>query len=232
MTERQRHLATTPPLGRRLGALSAVVSLMASIAVLVVAVPRGISSTGATEEDAPPTTVAPVKGNVRGLTMVVDETDRATPAIPLGNGCWLVSASDVAEQTPRWITGTDGERIEVSTLGEVPSAGLVVVKAASPTAPDASVAFDAFPHDHDEVTLDSYRIVDNETNTLFSIAPSLSMSDNARDIPITTSAPIRRLAAVVDEAERIVGIVVRRGYSTWLLGGDTIETIVSMTIEP
>jgi hypothetical protein len=33
---------------------------------------------------------------------------------------------------------------------------------------------------------------------------------------------------VVDEAERIVGVVVRRGYSTWMLGKETLATILNM----
>jgi hypothetical protein len=44
-----------------------------------------------------------------------------------------------------------------------------------------------------------------------------------------TPAPIRNVAVVVDEVERIVGVVVRRGYSTWMLGKETLASIMDMT---
>jgi hypothetical protein len=71
--------------------------------------------------------------------------------------------------------------------------------------------------------------MDTTTNALFSIAPSLTMTTTARDIPIMTPAPIRNLAVVVDEVERIVGVIVRRGYSTWMLGKETLDSIMNMT---
>jgi hypothetical protein len=71
--------------------------------------------------------------------------------------------------------------------------------------------------------------MDTATNTLFSLAPSLTLTPAAPDIPVMTPAPIRNLAVVVDEAERIVGVVVRRGYSTWMLGKETLAAIMAMT---
>ncbi len=229
VAQRQQHLATTPPLGRRLTALTATVSVVSSIAVLIVAIPRGISTAEDTIEEAPATSVPLVKGTARAFATVVDASDRTTPAIPLGNGCWLVSTADLDERSPKWITTTDGQRIEVDTVGEVEDSDLVVVKSSTTNNSDAQVAFDELNSDTLMDDYQNYRVMDTTTNALFSLAPSLSMTTTARDIPIMTPAPIRNVAVVVDEVERIVGVVVRRGYSTWMLGKETLASIMDMT---
>lgn len=201
--------------------------MVSSIAVLIVAVPKGISDAVTDVAPEPPaTTATPVKGNVRGLTSAVDDQERTMPAIPLGQDCWLVSTADLDGQAPQWITTTDGTRIEVDTLGVVEESDLAVVKAASTEGLDAEVAFDALTLDDEDYT--RYKVIDITTRDLFSLERSLTLNADTRDIPITTPAPVRHIAAVVDDLERIVGIVVRRGYSTWMLGKDSLQGILSL----
>ena len=228
LAERQQHLATTPPLGRRLTALTAAVSVVSSVAVLIVAVPRGIS-TVEDLEPIPETSVPIVKGNVQAFATIVDASDRTTPAIPLGNGCWLVSAADLDAQSPKWITTTEGQRIAVNTVGEIEESKLVIVKSSSLQTPITQVDFEGLTSEDSTEKYKKYKVMDTATNTLFSLAPSLTMTPSARDIPVMTPAPIRNLGVVVDAAERIVGVVVRRGYSTWMLGKETLATIMAMT---
>lgn len=229
LEERQQHLATTPPLGRRLTALTAAVSVVSSVAVLIVAIPRGISTAAEEIDDIPPTSVPVAKGTARAFATIVDASDRTTPAIPLGNGCWLVSAADLDEQSPKWITTSDGARIEVDTVGEVEDSDLLVVKSVALHDPDTADNFSALNSDTLIEDYNKYRVMDTTTSALFSLSPSLTMATTARDIPIMTPAPIRNLAVVVDEVERIVGVVVRRGYSTWMLGKETLDSIMDMT---
>jgi len=228
---RQQHLATSPPLGRRLTALTAAVSVVSSVAVLIVAIPRGISTAAEEFEETPPTSVPLVKGSARAFATIVDAGDRSTPAIPLGNGCWLVSSADLDEQSPKWITTSAGERIEVGTVGEVEDSDLLVVKSLALHNPDEQADFNMLTRNILIEEYQKYRVMDTTSNALFSLAPSLTMTTTARDIPIMTPAPIRNLAVVVDEVERIVGVVVRRGYSTWMLGKETLESIMDMTNE-
>jgi hypothetical protein len=103
------------------------------------------------------------------------------------------------------------------------------VKSSTAHNSDAQVAFDELNTDTLMDDYQNYRVMDTTTNALFSLAPSLSMTTSARDIPIMTPAPIRNVAVVVDEVERIVGVVVRRGYSTWMLGKETLASIMDMT---
>jgi hypothetical protein len=229
LAQRQQHLATTPPLGRRLTALTAAVSVVSSVAVLIVAIPRGISTTAEEIEETPATSVPLVKGTARAFATIVDASDRTTAAIPLGNGCWLVSTADLDDQSPKWITTPDGERIEVDAVGEVDDSDLLVVKSAALHNPDAPDALNALTNDTVIEDFQKYRVMDTTTNALFSLAPSLAMTTTTRDIPIMTPAPIRNLAVVVDEVERIVGVIVRRGYSTWMLGKETLDSIMDMT---
>lgn len=201
------------------------------MAVLIVAIPRGVSTAAEEIEEIPSTSVPLVKGTARAFATIVDASNTTTPAIPLGNGCWLVSAADLDEQSPKWITTSSGERIEVSTVGEVKDSHLLVVKSAELHDPDASAAFNALSSETLIEEYQKYRVMDATTSELFSMAPSLSMTTTARDIPIMTPAPIRNLAVVVDEVERIVGVIVRRGYSTWMLGKETLASIMDMTHE-
>ena len=227
--QRQQHLTTTPPLGRRLTALSAAVSVVSSVAVLIVAIPKGISAVEDDLGEIPETSVPVVKGNVQAFATIVDARDRTTPAIPLGNGCWLVSAADLDAQSPKWITTPEGQRISVNTVGEIKESDLVIVKSSSLQTPVMQVTFEGPTSDTSTENYKKYKVMDTATNTLFSLAPSLTMTPATPDIPVMTPAPIRNLAVVVDEAERIVGVVVRRGYSTWMLGKETLAAIMAMT---
>jgi hypothetical protein len=227
--QRQEHLSSTPPLGKRLTALTAAVSVVSSVAVLIVAIPRGISTDAEVIEQLPATSVPLVKGNVQSFATIVDASDRTTVAIPLGNGCWLVSSADLDEQSPKWITTAQGERIEVDTVGEIEESRLVVVKSLALHDPDTQVVLNDITSDALLKDYKKYRVMDTTTNALFSLAPSLSMAPAMKDIPVMTPAPIRHLGVIVDDIERIVGVVIRRGYSTWMLGKETLAAIMDMT---
>jgi len=232
--ERAQHFSSAIPLGRRLTALTAFVSVTASIAVLVVAIPKGISTTIAEQDDVSQTSVPAVKGNVPGLAVVEDAGAKVTPAIPLGHNCWLLSADQIDHDTETWMTTEDGQRVLVEKVGAVEDSGVVVVKASTTglvSATDATDEFVALGELVDGSTLEDFNqfnVVDTATQRVVGLAPSLAMSNETRDIPVMTSSPISNLGAVVDETERIVGVVVRRGYSTWMLGKETLQTIMDI----
>ena len=226
--EREQHFATSVPLGRRLTALTAFVSVVSSVAVLVVAIPKGISTATDDAEDIAQTSVPFAKGSVAGLATVEDETAQATPAIPLGHNCWLVSATDINLNSETWMTTTDGARIKVAPVEVMEDSGVVVVKATQKIDIDADIALTELADGAALNDYNQYRVIDAATQNLLSLAPSLSLSNNSRDIPVTTSSPIGSLAAVVDDAERIVGVVVRRGQSTWMLGKETLRSIMDV----
>lgn len=226
--EREQHFATTVPLGRRLTALTAFVSVVSSVAVLIVAIPKGISTASDDADDVAQTSVPFAKGNVAGLAKVEAGSTQPTPAIPLGHNCWLVSAKDIDLTSEAWMTTNDGTRIKVSPVQVMEDSGVVVVKANKQVDVDADIALTEIV---DGVALNDYnkyRVVDAATQNLLSLEPSLSLSNNSRDIPVTTSSPIGSLAAVVDDAERIVGVVVRRGQATWMLGKETLRSIMDV----
>lgn len=232
--ERAQHFERTIPLGRRLTALTGVVSVVASVAVLVVAIPKGISTASENDEDIPQTSVPAAKGDVPGLATVEDASAQATPAIPLGHNCWLLSADDIDHDSETWMTTEDGQRVKVTKVGHVEESGVVVVKAKTISAATAEGAVDEFALFNDMVDAtalndyNAYTVIDASTQKLLSLAPSIALTNNSRDIPVMTSSPIHSLGAVVDDAERIVGVVVRRGYSTWMLGKETLQTIMEI----
>lgn len=229
--QRELHFSESPPLGRRLTALTAVVSLMSSVAVLVVAVPRGISTLAEVNPDIPQISVPLIKGNVVGLATIVDSNDKSALAIPLGNGCWLVSTTDLDTELPTWITTSDGQRFEVAAIGQIEDSQLAVLKAIALNPNDSETNTNALTTQSAHDDYNKYRVMDIQTYDLFSLSPSLAMSGTYSDIPVMTPAPVRSLAVVIDEIERIVGIVVRRGYSTWMLGKEMLAKIMAFTSE-
>ena len=223
-------LATQPRISRRLTAFAAGISVVASGAVLAIAIPKGISSyrdnAEAEIQVSPSTTVSRVKNySPKEMTVIKSDTG-TTSALSLGKGVWIVASGDIAAATSLSITSESGLDAPVKIVATDPATGLALVhcedKSAWGTAPDLSRLID--PTQISD--LSKYRIVDTATSETFVAHPSLSTNNGSTDMPLNSTDTIHGLATVRDSQGQLVGIVVRRDHSIWMLNK---ASIISLT---
>ena len=227
---RSDFLATPPKISRRLAAFAAGISLAASGAVLAIAIPKGISSNrddlGTALQESPSSTATRVK-NFFPKEMAVIESDAGrTSALSLGNGVWITASDDVETASSLWVTSAAGLNAPVQVVAKDPVTGLALVlcddKSAWGTTPDLSHLID--PNQISD--LSQYRIVDTATSETFVAKPSLSTNSSYTDMPIHSSDAIHGLATVRDTEGHLVGIVVRRDHSVWMLNKTSLLSII------
>ncbi len=230
-------LATQPRISRRLTAFAAGISVVASGAVLAIAIPKGISSyrdnAEAESQVSPSTTVSRVKNySPKEMTVIKSDTG-TTSALSLGNGVWIAASGDIAAATSLSITSGSGLDAPVKIVATDPATGLALVhcedKSAWGTAPDLSRLID--PTQISD--LSKYRIVDTATSETFVAHPSLSTNNGSSDMPLNSTDTIHGLATVRDSQGQLVGIVVRRDHSVWMLNkASIISTIRTLVRQP
>ncbi len=227
-------LATQPRISRRLTAFAAGISVVASGAVLAIAIPKGISSyrdnAEAEIQVSPSTTVSRVKNySPKEMTVIKSDTG-TTSALSLGNGVWIAASGDIAAATSLSITSGSGLDAPVKIVATDPATGLALVhcedKSAWGTAPDLSRLID--PTQISD--LSKYRIVDTATSETFVAHPSLSTNNGSSDMPLNSTDTIHGLATVRDSQGQLVGIVVRRDHSVWMLNKASIISMISTLV--
>lgn len=223
-------LTTPPRISRRLTAFAAGLSLVASGAVLAIAIPKGISSYReeivAAFQASPSSTVSLVK-NYSPKEMTVIKSDAGTTsALSLGNGVWIAASDDLATATSLWVTSETGLSAPVKIVATDSSTGLALVhceeKSAWGPEPDLSHLID--PTQISD--LSKYQIVDTATSETFDVQLSLSTNKNSIDMPINSTDAIHGLATVRDSQGQLVGIVVRRDHSAWILNKSSIVSMI------
>lgn len=206
--------------------LTAIVSIMVSVAVASVAIPKGISEY-TDEPDSPTTTMIPprVKGSA-GLSMTtVTSGDVSSSALALGRGLWLAASDLVDPNRAVSVSSSDSATTTASVIGDVGATGTALVKTSPSGAGTQAVDFSTIIAPDQLGDLSRYRIYDPSSERLSSIEPSISLVSTSDDVPITTAEPIGGIASVIDDKGKVVGIVVRRGHATWLLGRTSIELL-------
>jgi hypothetical protein len=159
------------------------------------------------------------------MTVIKSDTG-TTSALSLGKGVWIVASGDIAAATSLSITSESGLDAPVKIVATDPATGLALVhcedKSAWGTAPDLSRLIDPIQISD----LSKYRIVDTATSETFVAHPSLSTNNGSTDMPLNSTDTIHGLATVRDSQGQLVGIVVRRDHSIWMLNK---ASIISLT---
>ena len=212
-SERTRHLGMTPPLGRRLTALTVIASVLTSVAVLTVAIPKGIEEYTQIDESSESTiiTAPPVKGSglasIEGLRGLANSTS----ALSLGNHQWLVASEDIAS---RRFPATYGTPFTILRTNQDIGLSVIQVKAGElvPAINTNSIRAQLTSDDlHDCHIVDAF-----QTHTLAS-EPSLVSVNGGHSYPVNIETPIKGLAVALNKAGDIVGILVRKGHSQWMV---------------
>ncbi len=223
-------LATPPRISRRLTAFAAGISLVASGAVLAIAIPKGISSYREVIEEvmqvSPSSTVARVKSYSQKEMAVITSDSGTTSALSLGNGVWIAASDDIAEAESLWVTSDTGQDAPVKIVATDPATGLALVhceeKSAWGPAPDLSHLIDPTKISD----LSQYQVVDSAASVTFVPQPSLLTDNDSTDVPIDSTDAIHGLATVRDSQGQLVGIVVRRDHSAWMLNKASIISVI------
>ena len=223
-------LATPPRISRRLTAFAAGISLVASVAVLAIAIPKGISSYREDIEEvlqvSPSSTVARVKSYLQKEMAVIKSDSGTTSALSLGNGVWIAASDDIAAAESLWVTSDTGQDAPVRIVATDSTTGLALVhceeKSAWGPAPDLSHLID--PTQISD--LSQYQVVDSATSVAFVPQPSLLTDNDSTDVPIDSTDTIHGLATVRDSQGQLVGIVVRRDHSAWMLNKASIISMI------
>lgn len=230
-------LGTPPRISRRLTAFAASISLVASGAVLAIAIPKGISSYREEIEDvlqvSPSSTVARTKNYSQKDMVVIKSDSGTTSALSLGNGVWIAASDDIRASESLWVTSNSGQDAPVKIVATDSATGLALVhceeKSAWGPAPDLSHLID--PTQISD--LSQYQIVDSAASVAFVPRPSLSTDNDSTDVPINSTDVIHGLATVRDSQGQLVGIVVRRDHSAWMLNkGSIISMIRTLLRQP
>lgn len=226
--ERSTRFTSPPPLSRRLTALTASVSVIASVAVLAVAIPKGISSYRE-EVDEPTPTTSPflrIKNASIDIMTTVNSDKGPTTAISIGRGYWVAASEAIDATSPLWISAPAKEKLPVRLVSADPDAGITILKAAedvpSEQVPDLSTVIEP-----SSITdFSKHRVLDGSAAQILVPSASLTTKQQTNDVPITTQDEIHGIAIVVDSSYRAVGIVVRRGHASWMLQKSTVNRLL------
>ena len=224
---RTEHLASTPPVSRRLTALTATVSIIASLAVLAVAIPKGISAYRDDFESAPISTDTSVrvKNSTAQNSFVLTSAKGETSALPIGHTCWIVALEAINPAEPMRISGASISPTAASVIATNKTAGVAIVKANIELDATLTVDTSSLLSLTALTRTPEYLITDSFLTQHFS--PSISFNNATKDLPINTDEAIRGIASVVDANGHLVGIVVRRNHATFVLNENTIRSILA-----
>jgi hypothetical protein len=218
-TERARHLGASPPLGRRLTALTVIASVLTSLAVLTVAIPKGIEGYTQSNDDSPiaPTTVPSVKGS--GLASIVGlrGIGGQTSALSLGNRLWLVATEDLKTKKFPASFGT-----AFTVVRENKDIGLSVIRVGA----GEDIPSFNFNNIVDQLSADQLhdcRIIDAFQIHSLASEPSLSSQQVTDAHPVNMDTSVRGLAVVVNKSSQIVGLIVRMKHAHQTVPGKALK---------
>lgn len=220
--ERARHLSAPPPLGRRLTAITVVASVISSIAVLIVAIPRGIEEGAFFDTDEPvTTTVAPAKGSGGGTLAILRGQHGTTSALPLGNGLWVVSSEAIARDGSRSLTSKD-----TTVVKQDPGIGLSIIRVnggRNVARPDLSRYEERLSADRlgTLVVRDAFRVHDAAPEE------SLSHSSHEQLVPVNMASEVKGLAVATDALGRVVSVIVRHSHAQWAVTRDAFMSFIN-----
>lgn len=227
---RTEHLTAPPPLSRRLTALTASVSVIASVAVLAVAIPKGISSYRE-EVDEPTPTSSPflrVKNAAVDIMTTVNSDKGPTTAISMGRGYWVVSSEAIDATSPLWISAPAKEDLPVRLVSADSDAGIAILKTDAEIPTEQVTDLSTVIEPSSITDFSKHRVLDGSAAQILVPSASLSTKQQTNDIPITTQDEIHGIALVVDSSYQAIGIVVRRGHASWMLQKETINRLMRM----
>ena len=225
--ERNKHLSHTPPLGRRLTALTATVSIVASLAILFIAIPKGINEY--VEAVETPTTLqrARVKNSLLSLVATAIGAKGPTTAVSLGNGIWAVAADSIDVAEPIWVTSETGHDERVTYLSTSTDQSVVLLRTGAHAQSLPTVDWEVYLAPKTVTELQGLTLLDIHGIHRISDEQVFTMQAEPDDIPLMSDSPIAGIAAIVKEPMSLVGIAITTHLSTWFVPKETLSSLVT-----
>ena len=227
---RDHHLSTAPPLSRRLSAVSAVASVIASVAVLAIAIPKGVADYTVDVSDDFVNTTMPAKGTFEFSMASANSGKGPTSAVSLGNGFWLVALDGIEPNDEIWLTTSKGKDAPAAIMSQDERSGTAVIKCNDPDAKGSFIKTAALIDPTQLTDFSTFRVIDSATARAYTPERSFKTANIEADTPISISEVIRGVATMTDRQGQLVGIVVRRGYSAWMLSKESLDKILQSLV--
>lgn len=228
--ERNKHLLHSPPLGRRLTALTATMSAIASLAILSVAIPKGIREFSEAQAIAATTTTVDipfVKSALSSLVTTASSDKGVTTAISLGPDAWVVAAESVDTSQPIWLTLDSGEEVRVPYICTNKDETVVLLRLTANKSPEVARKWDKYLQPSSPTELEKFSIIDRYGVHYLGHEHSVRLQAKPKDFPLLTDSPIDGVAAFIDKMMNVVGVAFDSHHSTWFLPKDALMALLT-----
>lgn len=207
--------------------LTAVVSIIVSVAVVAVAIPKGISEYADEPDISTTTTIPPrVKGALGAAMTTLTSGDTPSSALALGAGLWLAASEKLSGGQDVSVGKSGAPMREATIVADVAGTGTALVRTTGDDSGTRPIDLRSIVDPGLLGDLSRYWLYDPATEQMSRLEPSITSTAGTDDVPVSTREPIAGIASVVDDTGTVVGIVVRRGHSTWLLGRSSIRQLM------
>lgn len=235
--EYQRESAP-PPLGRRARAYVGITGVLVAVAVMSVAIPKGISDYASSGDstlppdtlDAPRDTV-PVKGGFNP-TVAVAGSHGATSALAVGGGHLITSLEDVTSEGEVSITLPTGVDVAASVVASDPESGLALLRvddgdlAELDRANLTVLGGGATPRAITRDAIATLSLIDWRGAQPVRAGGGIVTSPRDDQHLVTTGRVINGVAAAVTDDGAVVGVAVRRAQATWLVPMEQLRALL------
>lgn len=225
-----------PPLSKRIALASITVSLVCSVALLSVTIPKGVGRL-ASDDSVPDTTVvrSPIATKVKNASAAVGESDNedSVRALAVGDSDLVIAPADTAtDEGTIPIVTSSGEVVHCHILARDEATGLAVLHL--PEGEDSTTQLAGIADDDaaDEFDIDDLMIV--EPITGIAVSGQLSISTATIDpsttdgaVPLDVDIQINGISVVVNKKSQVVGVAFTRDHATWMLPMKTVRKLIN-----
>ena len=227
----QENLTSPPPLSRRLSLFTTTVSAAIALAIIVIAVPRGVGTETSSDTTASVQDLAPASSTV--ATTRTRNTARNTPAVRVSDRGIYVAAIDELPSDQRLgdniEIALDSNELVTATISVLDSStGLAVLSSGKVAA--ASATSDVSSPGPEKISAslpDSIVIVELATGVSHTASIGVSMAGDSRVIPLDGAQTLTGLGVVRDANGTLLGVALRHHHATKLVTTESIDTLVT-----
>jgi hypothetical protein len=226
-----------PPLSKRIALTSVTVSILCSLAILAVTIPKGVAQLSA-DESAPETTLArsPIATKVKNATASVGKSSESDTvhALAVGDSDFFIAPSDtINDDGTVAITTREGDVVFCHVLARDESTGLAILDLSQPTLENKRSITGISENDAVyEFDINDLRIIEPISGVAFT--GNLSISTSAIDpattqgaVPLDVDIQINGISVVVNKNMKVVGVAFTRNHSTWMLPMKTVRKLIN-----